>query len=161
MEKCLDLALRTEGAAWSVAPTQTPSGALKIFIIMKTENLTLLRSLRTQEKALKARIESVSDAATTEAVAILAAKGLEKGEFTIPGVGTFQLQRTDVFDFADYNKYKQEQAVKWRENAREKVKEQNLVKARTAIMNGYVKTFVELYPDKQPDEIKLTVKVID
>ena len=128
---------------------------------LSTTNLTLLRSLRTQEKALKARIESVSDDATTEAVAILAAEGKDRGEFTIPGVGTFQLQRTEVFDFADYNKYKQEQAVKWRENAKEKVKEQNLVKARTAIMNGYVKTFVELYPDKQPDEIKLTVKVID
>ncbi len=126
----------------------------------KTENLKLLRELRTQEKALKARIESISDAATTEAVAIFAAEGKDRGEFTIPGVGTFQLQRTDVFDFADYNKYKQEQAVKWRENAREKVKEQNLVKARTALMNGYVKTFVELYPDKQPDEIKLTVKVL-
>ena len=130
-------------------------------IIMETKNLTLLHDLRAQEKALKARIESVSDAATTEAVAILAAEGKDRGEFTIPGVGTFQLQRTEVFDFADYNKYKQEQAVKWRENAREKVKEQNLVKARTALMNGYVKTFVELYPDKQPDEIKLTVKVID
>ena len=32
---------------------------------------------------------------------------------------------------------------------------------RTAVMNGYVKTFVELYPDKKPDEIKLTVKVIE
>ena len=128
---------------------------------MENSNLKLLRELRTQEKALKARIDSISDAATTEAVAILAAEGKDRGEFTIPGVGTFQLQRTDVFDFADYNKYKQEQAVKWRENAREKVKEQNLVKARTALMNGYVKTFVELYPDKQPDEIKLTVKVID
>ena len=130
-------------------------------IIMETKNLTLLRSLRTQEKAIKARIDSISDAATTEAVAILAAEGKDRGEFTIPDLGTFQLQRTEVFDFADYNKYKQEQAVKWRENAKEKVKEQNLVKARTAIMNGYVKTFVELYPDKEPDEIKLTVKVID
>ena len=128
---------------------------------MKTENLEKLRELRTQEKAIKAQIDSISDAATTEAVAILAAKGLDRGEFTIPNVGTFQLQRTDVFDFADYNKYKQEQAVKWRENAREKIKEQNLVKARTALMAGYVKTFVELYPDKEPDEIKLTVKVID
>ena len=128
---------------------------------MNSENLKLLRELRTQEKALKAQIDSISDAATKEAVAILAEKGLEKGEFTIPGVGTFQLQRTEVFDFADYNKYKQEQAVKWRENAREKVKEQNLVKARTAIMNGYVKTFLELNPDKEPDEIKLTVKVIE
>ena len=128
---------------------------------MQTENLKLLRALRTQEKALKARIDSITDAAADEAVAILAAKGLEKGEFEIEGVGTFQLQRTEVFDFADYNKYKQEQAVKWRENAKEKVKEQNLVKARTAIMNGYVKTFVELYPDKQPDEVKLTVKVVE
>ena len=127
---------------------------------LSTTNLTLLHELRAQEKALKARIESVSDAATTEAVAILAAEGKDRGEFTIPGVGTFQLQRTEVFDFADYNKYKQEQAVKWRENAKEKLKEQNLVKARTALMNGYVKTFVELYPDKEPDEIKLTVKVI-
>jgi len=28
-------------------------------------------------------------------------------------------------------------------------------------MAGYVKTFVELYPDKEPDEIKLTVKVVE
>ncbi len=140
--------------------------APKNFIIMettefKTKNLEQLRSLRTQEKAIKARIDEISTEATNEAVAILAKKGQDRGEFEVEGVGTFQLQRTDVFDFADYNKYKQEQAVKWRENAKEKVKEQNLVKARTAIMNGYVKTFVELYPDKQPDEIKLTVKVIE
>ena len=135
--------------------------APKNFIIMETTNLKQLRTLRTQEKAIKARIDEISPKAADEAVAILAEKCQDRGEFEVEGVGTFQLQRTDVFDFADYNKYKQEQAVKWRENAKEKVKEQNLVKARTAIMNGYVKTFVELYPDKQPDEIKLTVKVID
>ena len=78
---------------------------------MQTTNLKELRELRTQEKAIKARIDEISTEATNEAVAILA--------------------------------------------------EQNLVKARTAIMNGYVKTFVELYPDKEPDEIKLTVKVIN
>ena len=128
---------------------------------MKANNLKELRELRNQEKAIKARIDEISGKATEEAVAILAEKGLEKGEFEVEGVGKFQLQRTEIFDFADYHKYQQEQAVKWRENAKEKVKEQNLVKARTAVMAGYVKTFVELYPDKQPDEIKLTVKVID
>ena len=127
---------------------------------MKTENLKALRELRIQEKAIKARIDSISDAATSEAVAILAAQGKDRGEFEIDGQ-KFQLQRTDVFDFTDYNKYKQEQAVKWRNEAKEKVKEQMLVKARTAVMNGYVKTFVELYPDKEPDEVKLTVKVIE
>jgi len=128
---------------------------------MTTNNLKELRELRNQEKAIKARIDEISGKATEEAVAILAEKGLEKGEFEVEGIGKFQLQRTEVFDFADYNKYKQEQAVKWRENAKEKTKEQNLVKARTAVMAGYVKTFVELYPDKEPDEIKLTVKVIE
>ena len=86
---------------------------------------------------------------------------MEKGEFEVEGIGKFQLQRTEIFDFADYHKYQQEQAVKWRENAKEKVKEQNLVKARTAVMAGYVKTFEELYPDKEPDEVKLTVKVVE
>ena len=128
---------------------------------MKTNNLKELRELRNQEKAIKARIDEISTEATNEAVAILAAKGLEKGEFEVEGVGKFQLQRTESFDFSDYRRYPQEQAVKWRENAKEKTKEQNLVKARTAVMNGYVKTFVELYPDKEPDEIKLTVKVIE
>lgn len=127
---------------------------------MKTDNLKELRELRNQEKAIKARIDEISGNATQEAVAILAAKGLEKGEFELEGIGRFQLQRTETFDFSDYRRYPQEQAVKWRENAKEKAKEQNLVKARTAVMAGYVKTFVELYPDKEPDEIKLTVKVL-
>ena len=127
---------------------------------MKADNLKELRELRNQEKAIKARIDQISDEATQEAVAILAEQGQEKGEFTVDG-HRFQLQRTEVFDFADFRRYPQEQAVKWRENAKEKVKEQNLVKARTAVMNGYVKTFVELYPDKEPDEVKLTVKCID
>lgn len=128
---------------------------------MDTNNLKELRELRIQEKAIKARIDEISDKATDEAVAILEAQGEIKGEFEVEGVGKFQLQRTESFDFADYRRYPQEQAVKWRENAKEKTKEQNLVKARTAVMAGYVKTFVELYPDKEPDEIKLTVKVID
>ena len=120
-----------------------------------------LRELRNQEKAIKARIDEISGKATEEAVAILAANGFEKGEFEVDGVGKFELKRTESFDFSDYRRYPQEQAVKWRENAKEKLKEQNLVKARTAVMAGYVKTFVELYPDKEPDEIKLTVKVIE
>ena len=129
--------------------------------IMKADNLKELRELRNQEKAIKTRIDEISGKATDEAVAILEAQGEIKGEFEVEGVGKFQLQRTESFDFADYRRYPQEQAIKWRENAKEKTKEQNLVKARTAMMAGYVKTFVELYPDKEPDEIKLTVKVIE
>ena len=127
---------------------------------MQTENLKLLRSLRTQEKALKARIDEISPLAADEAVAILAEQGLDRGEFDVEGVGTFQLQRTDVFNLADYNKYKGEEAVNWRKEAKKKCKNQGLVKACTAAMAGFLKTFVELNPDKQPDEIKLTVKCV-
>ena len=128
---------------------------------METKHLKELRDLRTQEKAIKARIDEISTEATNEAVAILAEKGLEKGEFTVPGIGTFQLQRTEVFDLADHKKYKGEEAVNWRAKAKEKLRLQNLVKACTASMAGFIKTFIELNPDKEPDEIKLTVKVID
>jgi hypothetical protein len=127
---------------------------------METKNLKELRELRTQEKAIKARIDEISDDATKEAVAILAAKNLDKGEFEIDGQ-KYQLQRTEVFDFTDYRKYKEAEAVNWRANAAEKIKEQQLVKARTAVMAGYMKTFAINHPDKEPDEIKLTVKVIE
>ena len=52
---------------------------------MKTDNLKELRELRNQEKAIKARIDEISTEATNEAVAILAEKGLEKGEFEVDG----------------------------------------------------------------------------
>ena len=128
---------------------------------MQTENLQTLRTLRNQEKAIKAQIDKISGDATKEAVAILAEQGKDRGEFEIPGVGTFQLQRTDVFDLSDYNKYKSGEAVNWRAKAKEKLRLQNLVKACTTTMAGFLKTFIELNPDKQPDEIKLTVKVVD
>ena len=128
---------------------------------MQTKNLQTLRSLRNQEKAIKAQIDQISGDATKEAVAILAEQGKDRGEFEVPGVGTFQLQRTDVFDLSDYNKYKSEEAVNWRAKAKEKLRLQNLVKACTTTMAGFLKTFIELNPDKQPDEIKLTVKVVD
>ena len=127
---------------------------------MQTTNLKELRELRTQEKAIKARIDEISTEATNEAVAILAAKGLEKGEFEIPGVGTFQLQRTDVFELLDSKKYKGEQAVGYRKEAKKKTKAQGLVKACTAAMSGFLKTYAELNPDKEPDEIKLTLKCL-
>ena len=120
----------------------------------KTTNLATLRSLRTQEKAIKARIDEISPKAADEAVAILAAKGLDRGEFEVDGL-KYQLQRTDVFNLADYNKYKGEEAVNWRLEAKKKIKAQSLVKACTAAMNGHLKTYIELNPDKEPDEIKL------
>ena len=128
---------------------------------MQTENLKLLRSLRTQEKALKARIDEISTKATDEAVAILAKKGLDRGEFDVDGVGTFQLQLTEVIDFSDYHRYKGEDAVRWRKKKAEQDQAKKYSAALTKEMKGIVDAFVAQNPDWEPDEIKATVKVIE
>ena len=127
----------------------------------KTENLAALRDLRTQEKAIKARIDSISDAATSEAVAILAAIGLDRGEFDVLGIGTFQLQRTDVIDMSNYNRYKGEDAIRWRKKNEQKTQSSKYQTALTREMKGITDAFVATHPDWEPDEVKLTVKVID
>ena len=67
---------------------------------MKAINLQELRELRNTIKAAEARINQISDAATEEAVAILAEQGLEKGEFTIPETVT----RVATESFGDLTK---------------------------------------------------------
>jgi len=126
----------------------------------KTENLTLLRSLRTQEKAIKARIDEITPLAANEAVAILASKGQDRGEFDVDGVGTFQLQRTDVIDMTNYNRYKGEDAIRWRQKNEQKEQSRKYQAALTREMKGITDAFVATHPDWTPDEIKLTVKVI-
>jgi hypothetical protein len=128
---------------------------------MKYSNLIALRELRIQEKAIKAHIDEIIDAATDEAVAVLAAQGLDRGEFTIENDLKFQLQRTDVFHLEDHHKYQSEEAVEWRKKNKERTNYQSKAKACTASMAGLLKTFLELNPDKQPDEIKLVLKVVE
>lgn len=127
---------------------------------METYNLLRLRELRMQEKAIKSEIESITEAATADALALLEMEGKQKGEFTLDG-HRFQVQRTETYDFANHHRYPQPEAVEWRTNAAAKLKEQNAVKSRTALMNGLAKTFAQRYPDKAPDEVKYTVKCID
>ena len=50
---------------------------------MQTTNLKELRELRTQEKAIKARIDEISTEATNEAVAILADKEPDEIKLTV------------------------------------------------------------------------------
>ena len=128
---------------------------------MKTTNLKLLRELRTQEKALKARIDEILSEAADEAVEILAAKGLDRGEFTVPGLGTYQLQRTEVIDMTDYNRYKGEDAKRWRQKKAAQDQSKKYTSALTREMKGIVEAFVAQHPEWEPDDVKLTVKCLD
>ena len=128
---------------------------------MNTTNLKEMRSLRNTIKACEARIDEISDAATNEAVAILAEHNLDRGEFTDEDGLRYQLQRTDVFDMANYNRYKTEDAVRWRKKNEAREQSRKYTAALTREMKGIIDAFVAQHPDWQPDDIKLVLKVLD
>ena len=125
------------------------------------KNLMELRTLRAEETAIKARINEIAGAAAQEAVEILAAEGRDRGQFALPDGSTFQLQRTDVFDFTDYHKYKDDLCVQWRKHAQIKEALQFNVKKYTQMMASNIKAWAQVHPDKEPDKVLLTVKVVD
>ena len=127
---------------------------------MQYHNLSELRELRNTIKACEARIDKISDAATEEAVAILAEKGLDRGELEADG-HTFQLQRTEVIDMSNHHRYKEEDAQRWRTKKAAQDQSKKYSSALTKEMKGIVDAFVAQHPDWEPDDIKLTVKCLD
>ena len=123
---------------------------------MKADKLKELRTLREQEKAIKARIDAISDEATEEAVA-LAPDG---GEFEVEGQ-KYQLQRTEVIDMMNSRRYKGEDAKRWRSLAGQRDFAKKTASAYTKEMAAIVKAFIATHPDWEADEVKLTVKVIE
>jgi hypothetical protein len=113
-----------------------------------------LRELRNTIKAAEERITQISDQAIEEALTYT-----ESGQFTHEG-HTFQIQQTCTFDFSDYHRYNTPDAAAWREKQREKAELQKKVSALTASMKTIMDNYGVLN-DKEPDEVKLTVKVID
>ena len=124
---------------------------------MNYSNLLELRELRNQEKAIKARIESISTEAINEAVAILAARGEDKGKFLVEG-HHFELRRAETFDFVGKpQKYTMAEGVAFRQ----KTAEQTVLKAQSAAITKVIKTlrdnFPALHPNINPDSIDYTV----
>ena len=119
-----------------------------------------LRELRNTIKACEARIDEISDAATKEAVAILAEKGLDRGELEADD-HKFQLQRTDVIDMSNHHRYKDEDAQRWRTKKAAQDQAKKYSSALTKEMKGIVDAFIAQHPDWEPDDVKLTVKCLD
>ena len=128
---------------------------------MNYSNLLELRELRNQEKAIKARIESISTEAANEAVAILAARGEIKGKFLVEG-HHFELRRAETFDFVGKpQKYTMAEGVAFRQ----KSAEQTVLKAKSAAITKVLKTlrenFPTLHPNIAPDSVDYTVVCVD
>jgi len=129
---------------------------IKTQTIMNYDNLKELRELRIQEKAIKARIEAISDEAIQEALT-LAPNG---GEFILDD-HRYQLQRTEVIDMSNHHRYKDEDAQRWRSKKAAQDSSKKYSAALTKEMKGIVDAFVATHPDWKPDEIKLIVKILE
>ena len=123
---------------------------------MEANNLIELRELRNTIKACEARINEISDAATEEALALVP----DGGEFIVEG-HTFQLQKTDIIDMSNYNRYKGEDAVRWRKKKAAQDQAKKYSSALTKEMKGIIEAFVAQHPEWEPDDTKLTVKCLD
>ena len=124
----------------------------------KTENLKALRTLRTQEKAIKAEIERVKPLAIEEAKNLAPKDG---GKFSIDGVGEFVLDVVPVYDLADYRRYKEEEAKQWRCNRREQRIARTMASSYTASMRTQMNNFIKLYrATKEPDSIDYSIKCV-
>ena len=129
--------------------------ANEINLIESVSPLTELWSLRKLIAACETRIKEISDDAIAEALTYT-----ESGQFMHEG-HTFQIQQTDVFDMSNYNRYKGEDAIRWRTKKEAQAQARKYASALTKEMDAIVKSFITLHPDWTPDEVKLTVKVID
>ena len=116
---------------------------------METKNLTLLRSLRTQEKALKAQLDIVKPLAIEEAK-LLAPEG---GKFPVEGVGEFILDVNPVLEkdpknpndtAPDIHTSRDENAVSYRKF----LKEQAGYKAQASALTKTIKGFYDAFKTK-------------
>ena len=119
-----------------------------------------LRTLRAQIKGANERISQITAQATQQAVDILAAQGKDRGEFTFNGC-TYQLQVTEVYNFRNYSKYKDNECINWRANAKAKAELQQRLKTITRDMNTDLKNWTDTHHDCEPDTLELVVKCID
>ena len=123
---------------------------------MNTKNLKQLFTLRMQEKAIKAGIESIKAEALKEAQALCP----DGGKFSVEGVGDFVLDKVPVFDLTDFRKYKDELAKLWRQCFKKREKHRIESAAQTKLMGGYLKSFVKT-TDKDPESYDYNLKCVE
>ena len=116
----------------------------------KTENIEFLRSLRIQEKAIKAQLDIVKPLAEDEAKIITANQG---GKFTVEGVGDFVLDVNPILekDPENPNDTAPDIFTSHDENARnyrKNLKEQNGYKAQASALTKTIKGFYDAFKAK-------------
>ncbi len=131
---------------------------------MQTNNLQELRSLRIQEKAIKARIETIMPAAQEEAIALQP----DGGKFSVENVGDFILDVNPILEKdpndQDYNgpdilTSTAKEAVEYRRLSKEKANYQAKASGLTKTIKGFYDAFKAKFARKAT-RFTYTLKVL-
>ena len=133
---------------------------------METNNLKELRELRAQEKAIKARIETVKPLAIEEAIALAPEGG---GKFPVEGIGEFVLDVNPVLEKDPKDKdytgpdiltSTAPEAVSYRKFSKEKQSLQSKASGLTKTIKGFYDAFKAKFAYKAT-RFTYTLKCVD
>lgn len=132
------------------------------------DSLAQMHIIAQLNDAVESFTKSITPDAISQAHAILAADNRTSGELrhevltssNHTKLATFQIQMTDVFNLDDYHKYKDAEAVSWREAKAKRDNFRAQASAQTGIMAAQMKAYIENHKDKEPDDIKVSLKCL-
>ena len=132
------------------------------------DSLAQMHVIALLNDAVESFTKAIMPDAISQALAILAAENRTSGEFrhevlassnhTKPAA--YQIQMTDVYDLDDYHRYKDEEAVAWREAKKKRNDYRAQASAQTGIMAAQLEAYTTNHKDKEPDEVKVTLKCL-
>ena len=117
------------------------------------------RALHELIDACKERMTEIKLDAVALAQQVMQENNVEGSEFEYKGK-CYQLTVDENFDFTNYSKYNDATAALWRAKADEQKGLKSKVSALTSEMKGLLKSWRLLHPNRTPDSISYTFKVL-
>lgn len=117
------------------------------------------RALHELIDACKERMTEIKPEAVELAQKIMAENKAEGSEFEYKGK-YYQLTMDENFDFSNYSKYNDATAALWRAKSDEQKSLKSKVSALTNEMRGLLKAWRLLHPNRMPDSVSFTLKVL-
>ena len=136
--------------------------AIKTTEVLGASALEETRALRQLVVSANARIEELDGPAVEDAkVCAMEQNGEEKGQFLFDG-HHFELRRAENFDFIGKpQKYTMAEGVAFRQ----KIAEQQVLKAKSAVITKALKAIKDAFPETHPnieaDSVEFTVVCVD
>lgn len=132
------------------------------------DSLAQMHVITLLNDAIESFTKSIMPDALNQGMAILAAENRTNGEFqhevltssNRTKLAYYQVQLTPVFDLDDYRRYKDEEAVAWREAKKKRNDYRAQASAQTGIMAAQLEAYTTNHKDKEPDDIKVTLKCL-